>query len=251
MGIPPVNNQFIDASERDKAKVFEQQMQATSIATCLLSEDQISGIVALGLAQLKKHQTQTEAAKQKSDKEILQAALLEHIEQLNREIAELEERFKVQFGDAWREEIALRILGEDEIPRQQDGESIEDYRMRLEESLMAEMLDEDGSIKSYYRDHDELLQYAEWAQKTYHRNAAQGLANTLEDPNITHPQEQKVYNVLEKARNSELNVSTADELEGHRDKQEAVLSVDESHYTDASQQEQSGFKSGFFTPSGS
>lgn len=90
------------------------------------------------------------------------------LDQLRDEIDALEAQFRNRFGDAWREEVALRVL--DEIPERGEGETIEAYRERLEKELIEEMIDQNtGEIKPEYRDHkdEDIKRAAQWAQKEY------------------------------------------------------------------------------------
>ena len=119
--------------------------------------------------------------KDKKASELLKA-LQAIIDRLSRDIAQMEDAFRLRHGDAWREELALRILDEDNIPQRKDGESMEAYRARLEPLLIGELLNPDGSIKDEYKNDPELGDYAQWAQKKYHLNAAQGYARELENP---------------------------------------------------------------------
>ncbi len=102
---------------------------------------------------------------------------------------EMERSFDEKYGDSWREDLALRILDEDEIPQRLDGESLADYRERVEQALIAEMIDADGEIKEKYKNDPELKDRAEWAKTRYDiRQAeigAQELENTYSDPNTT------------------------------------------------------------------
>ena len=72
--------------------------------------------------------------------------------QLGRDIAEMEDGFEAQYGDAWREIFANQILDPDQA-RRRDGETMQQYRARLEMLFDAEMLDSNGNIKPEYADH--------------------------------------------------------------------------------------------------
>lgn len=91
----------------------------------------------------------------------------------------MEEGFVSKYGDAWAEDLALEILEEDQIPQRRDGESIEDYRARVEEALIDEMIDENGEIKVEYKDHPEYGDRAEWAKTRYDEQAKVRRVNSL------------------------------------------------------------------------
>ena len=242
MGFPDVSDHFINAVHHtEKLKEFDQQMQATSVAMGALDESQVSGILASALAQIKKQHSSQEEKRKQTTQDILNQALLNYIDDLNRDIAGMEAGFAAQYGDAWREQIALRILGEDDIPQQRADETIEQYRERLEKLLVEELLNEDGSIKDQYKNDPELNKYAEWAQKIYNRNAALALTNE---------QTQEMVDVLERQKNSEQNNYAADALEGNEEKQKAVLNVDKNHRHANGDNEQSNFDNSFLKPIG-
>lgn len=120
-----------------------------------------------------------------------------YMKRLADEIEAMEDRFRDRHGDEWREKLALEILDEDDIPQRREGESMKQYRERLEPLLIAEMLNRDGSIKSEYKDHPELGDYAQWAQKQYHLNSARGYVQELDSPNT--PQ-QRVNEIIQELK---------------------------------------------------
>jgi len=99
-----------------------------------------------------------------ADTQILLSMMDDRIAELETEIQGHEDDFEAQYGDAWREMFANRILDPDDIPQRMDGESMEDYRARLEPVLMDELLDEEGEIKARYKDDPEMSKWAEWAK---------------------------------------------------------------------------------------
>jgi len=109
------------------------------------------------------------------------------IERMEADIKILKASFEKRDGDAWREKLALKILDADAIPQQQAGENITAYRKRLEQHLINEMLNADGTIKNKYKDHPKYGDYAEWAQKQFHLNSAKSIVAELDDNN-TSPQ---------------------------------------------------------------
>lgn len=100
--------------------------------------------------------------------------------------ASAEAGFEAEFGDAWREEIALRVYGDDDIPQRMDGESMEDYRERLETELIEKMIDpETGKIKPEYKDHPSYGRYAEWAQDKWIEQNAERVVKRASEPDAT------------------------------------------------------------------
>ena len=109
----------------------------------------------------------------------------DHLDWLGQEITALEQEFERENGEDWREDLALEILDPDKIPQRRDGESMEAYRERLEQSLIKELLNPDGSIKDEYKDHPEYGRYAEWAQKKFDQQVIRELKAKLDDPNLS------------------------------------------------------------------
>jgi len=110
------------------------------------------------------------------------------IDQLERNVAAYEQEFEHRHGDAWREKLALQILDENEIPERLEGESIEDYRERLEAYLINEMLHDDSTIKAKYKNHPEFRDYAQWAQDKHRLN----MALELENPDVSQEQRDNI-----------------------------------------------------------
>lgn len=137
-------------------------------------------------------QSNSPARKGKEDKRssvrnILFRDLLERqLTELQNLIDQSEQEFAAQNGDAWREKLALAILDPDLIPPREHGESMADYRERLEQSLMDELLNEDGTIKAKYKNHPEYGEYAQWAQWKYDEQQAQALKTALNDPSVSN-----------------------------------------------------------------
>ena len=217
------------ANEALHVKKLEQQTENVAALSGSLPEEHISSIMARALAKRVKDEQKNKKDAKRFIDDILFQALLDHIEQLNREIKAAEAELAAKHGDAWREELALKILDEDEIPLQKEGESIENYRERLGETLAAEMLNEDGTIKDQYKNDPAMRDYAEWAQMVYHRDLAVDIANDLKGREVSHPQSQRLLDELEARRNSEINLNAANELEGHEAQKDAVLGVEDNN----------------------
>ena len=115
--------------------------------------------------------------------------LHDQIAALGRDVDDAEKGFAERYGEAWREDLALKIVDKDLIPQRMDGESLEDYRERVEDVLMDELLDENGNIKPEYKDHPEYGEFAEWARDRWlHQQgiaAADKLEAVLNDPTST------------------------------------------------------------------
>lgn len=118
------------------------------------------------------------------------------IEQMEADIKEMEELFEKRDGDAWREKLALDILGVNDIPQQEFGENIHAYRKRLEQHLINEMLNSDGTIKDKYKNDSKYSDYAEWAQKQFHLNNAKAVVIELEDGNTSPQRREQILNEM-------------------------------------------------------
>ncbi|WP_156313853.1 MULTISPECIES: hypothetical protein [unclassified Citromicrobium] len=109
--------------------------------------------------------------------------------QLGEKIDTMEAGFEAEMGDAWREQIANRVMDPDEIPQRRDGESMEAYRERLEDALVEKMIDKKtGEIKPEYRDDPELRRYAEWAQARHQKRDVNAFIARRSDPDLTDAQ---------------------------------------------------------------
>jgi len=187
--------------------------------------------IAATANRLRSDHPESEKAKHKKLTDFIELieATRQYIERLQKDIEDLETRFRERDGDEWREKLALKILDPDEIPQQRDGESIEDYRKRLEPILINKMLNPDGSIKKQYLDDLELRDYAEWAQKKFHLNIARRYLIELENP-ITPPERiEEIYEDLKQNTDIETLVFAERGAAVESDAQEIVKNVvDES-----------------------
>ncbi|SHL59078.1 hypothetical protein SAMN05216428_1043 [Nitrosospira sp. Nsp11] len=156
---------------------------------------QISGSVAGVIERNSVANTgQSRHAEERNSKERRTAQFVELLEQIRASIKQMESdvkalvaSFEKRDGDAWREKLALDILGADDIPQQRSGENINAYRKRLEQHLINEMLNSDGTIKDRYKNDAKYGDYADWAQKQFHLNSARAVVAELDDDN-TGPQ---------------------------------------------------------------
>lgn len=115
------------------------------------------------------------------DTQVLLAILNDRIAQLDTEIAQYESIFEARFGDAWREEIAVRVLDDDEMPVRHDDEKMSGYRQRVEDAVVEKMIDpETGKMRPEYANHPEFKEYGEWAEREFEQRNAKALANEIE-----------------------------------------------------------------------
>ncbi len=162
----------------------------------------ISGIQERNGATSKSHShdNQKQETKDKKLSDFLHTiqVIQDYMDRLAQSIEQLEDTFRQRNGDAWREKLALKILDQDGIPQQEPGETIQAYRERLEVLLINEMLNADGSIKDEYKNHPELADYAQWAQKQYHLNSARAAVNELQSPNTSLERRNEIFDELRK-----------------------------------------------------
>lgn len=131
-----------------------------------------------------------ERSKRSSDTMLFLNLLEQESARLGRNIAAMEANFEEQYGDAWRETIANKILDPDEIPERREGESMEDYRERLEQVLIDKMIDPaTGEIRPEYANNPETAEYARWAKEQYDKAKTDQLIDVTRDiendPNLS------------------------------------------------------------------
>ncbi len=172
-----------------------------------------------------------------------------NIEQMKASIKALEESFQKRDGEEWREKLALKILGEDDIPQRRSGESIEAYRERLEILLIDELLNADGSIKGAYKNHPELGDYAQWAQKQYHLKAARGYVRELENPHAAPERHEEILHELKQSSSFEELALTSHEATLKSDVQHTVKEIIDSTTVEQSKEVHStGTANNFLKP---
>ncbi len=161
----------------------------------------ISGVIDRGSVVSNNQSKQVEERKTNNRRAAQFVELAEQIrisiDKIEADIQTLEELFQKRDGDAWREKLALNILGADDIPQQELGENIHDYRKRLEQHLINEMLNPDGTIKSKYKNDPQYGDYAEWAQKQYHLNNARAIAAELDDDNTSPQRREQILDEMQ------------------------------------------------------
>lgn len=125
----------------------------------------------------------------------------EYSRELSRQIGEIEQQFEARYGDAWREEFAIRILEPDEVPERREGESMEDYRERVEDALEDRLLDpETGEPRPEFANDPEYAELVRWAQMNRSRDrvdASVARADAImSDPNATQDEIDQAFEEL-------------------------------------------------------
>ncbi|OLF71416.1 hypothetical protein AWH62_12785 [Maricaulis sp. W15] len=179
-----------DAQEIEGQQAFQRQLSGASADAGELSRGP-------GAARQIAEDTARDGEKERkerTDRAVLLDTLNSAQEFADRRAADaaaLEDVFEARFGDAWREEIALRVMDADDIPERRPGESIEDYRERLTDELIEQIIDpETGQIRPEYANDPEMSEYAEWALARHQEREARAYIERRSDPNLT-PEEQR------------------------------------------------------------
>jgi hypothetical protein len=175
--------------------------------------------------------SQSTQAEERKSKERRTAQFVELLEQIRVSIRQMEidvkaliASFEKRDGDAWREKLALDILGADDIPQQRSGENINAYRKRLEQHLINEMLNPDGTIKDKYKDDPRYGDYAEWAQKQFHLNSARAVIAELDDDNIGPQRKEQLFDEM-RERSYIQEMVFADRVSNNLDTQDSVRDI--------------------------
>lgn len=193
----------------------------------------IAGMIELGPVASRTQSRQDEERKTEERRTAQFVQLVEQmrasIERMEADVKRLVASFEKRDGDAWREKLALNILEADEIPQQEAGESINAYRKRLEQHLINEMLNPDGTIKNKYKNDPKYGDYAEWAQTQFHLNSAKAAVAEL-DNGDTNPQRKEHILDEMKQRGYIEEMVFADRVSSSLDTQEAVRDARDSQY---------------------
>lgn len=164
-----------------------------------LKSGSVAGVLERDAKLARSAQDARKAASQKSKRAADNILFLNLLEQesarLGRNIAEMEARFEETYGDAWRETIANQILDPDEIPERRKGESITEYRERLEQVLIDKMIDPaTGEIRPEYASNPDTAEYARWAKDQYDKSHVDAdiadIRAIQDDPSLTEKQKQ-------------------------------------------------------------
>jgi len=215
----------------NRLRLHELSEKETYILQGQLS-DSVSGVMERGAVASNAQSKQAQNHKSQKDKTARFIELVEQIrasiEQMEADIRALEDLFEKRDGDAWREKLALKILGADNIPQQESDETIKEYRERLEILLIDQLLNPDGSIKGEYIDHPELGDYARWAQKQFHHRNAKAAVAELEDENTTPQRQEQILNEIKQRGSAEETTLAISEAE-HMDTKHQIKVVDDSN----------------------
>lgn len=173
--------------------VSSGQLSATQVSIALAGS-----AAALDVAAQEKREEKEKQAASDRLYQMLLDRMRETSDRLARQIREMESEFESRYGDAWREQIANQVLDPDLIPQQQEGESLADYRKRLEQALFDEMLNPDGTVKDQYKSGPN-ARYAEWARKEHEKKENDKDMKDLTDPSLTQEQRQeRAQNIADK-----------------------------------------------------
>jgi hypothetical protein len=179
---------------------------------------------------------QARHAEERKSKERRTAQFVELLEQIRASIKQMETdikaliaSFEKRDGDAWREKLALDILGADDIPQQRSGENINAYRKRLEQHLINEMLNADGTIRDKYKNDPKYGDYAEWAQKQFHLNNARAVVAELDEDNTNPQRKEQLFDEM-KQRGFIQEMVFADRVSNKVDTQDSVLDIIDKQY---------------------
>lgn len=173
-----------DFEELTRAEEIMAKIKATALELGTHSGS-AEGVIVTGVG-LKRQNEQEENAKggksgQKGKDTINLITLLDSI--ANREAA-----FEARDGDAWREIAAQVILEPDEIPQREEGETLGDYRERVEAAIIDKMIDpETGNVKDEYLNSDDprVKEIAEWAQEKYDEGKIRQFKQDMANPDLT------------------------------------------------------------------
>jgi len=174
-----------------------------------LKSGSVTGVLERDAKLARSAQDARKAASQKSKRAADNILFLNLLEQesarLGRSIAEMEAGFEERYGDAWRETIANKVLEPDEIPERLDGESMEDFRERLDGVLIGKMIDPaTGRIRPQYLNDPEAAEYAKWAKEQFDKGNIDSVldqaAEIRNDPNLSEQeQESRTAQLIEES----------------------------------------------------
>ena len=193
----------------------------------------IAGMIELGPVASRTQSRQDEERKTEERRTAQFVQLVEQmrtsIERMEADVKRLVASFEKRDGDAWREKLALNILEADEIPQQEAGESITAYRKRLEQHLIDEMLNPDGTIKDKYKNDPKYGDYAEWAQTQFHLNSAKAAVAELDNGNTSPQRKEHILDEM-KERGYIEEMIFVDRVSNSRDTQSSVRDATDSQY---------------------
>lgn len=181
-------------SDLDVARLFQKHIAFRENEMFLgMQSGSVEGYRLRGAAAFEKFNTELarrngEGREAQTFDTLLHLALLDklnaQIDLLNDRISQHEAGFAARYGEDWREQFAERILDPDDIPQRRDGETMAEYRERLEDALIDKMLGENGEIKPEYASDPEMAEWALWAKHRYDKTQAERDRDYIEDPSI-------------------------------------------------------------------
>ncbi|MBL4601591.1 MAG: hypothetical protein JKY84_02480 [Emcibacteraceae bacterium] len=191
-----------DFEEYTKAQQTIKQIAENASDMAQLSGSN-EGLILTGAATvIKAQQEQGDGKNSKKNKGNDTINLITLLSQLNNRIANLEnsiadreQAFEDRYGDAWVEIVAQKILDPDEMPERQDGESIPDWRARVEDAMNKKMIDPDtGEIRDEYINHpdQDVREMAKLAQEKYDLEKLEELKRNLDDPNLSDEEKREL-----------------------------------------------------------
>lgn len=139
--------------------------------TIILGWDSLAGLIQRNNTSKTAHDKEAGSQQKKKKAATSDLVWLDLVGQLQAQVDAADRRiqghrdyFENKYGEDWVEKLALDILDEDSFPERREGESITDYRRRIEDEIFEEMVGPDGQIKPEYRDHPDYERFKEWAR---------------------------------------------------------------------------------------
>lgn len=207
------------------ANAHEQLSQALAAS---IDPDRAAPIILSGSQQSEQSTKALQSEKRRrADRGQLHLTLIDQAmrlsEKLGRQIARSERMFEQEFGDAWREQIAMRVLEPDAIPQRRNGESMGEYRSRLEDVLIATMINpQTGAIRPEYANDHETQSYAEWAQARHQKREVDAYIERRSDPGLSDAERVSLDQDYQAKFGAEETILAQRELAANGDSVEAV-----------------------------
>lgn len=139
--------------------------------TIILGWDSLAGLIQRNSTSRTAHDKEGGSQQKKKKAATSDLVWLDLVGQLQAQVDAADRRiqghrdyFENKYGEDWVEKLALDILDEDSFPERREGESITDYRRRIEDEIFEEMVGPDGQIKPDYHDHPDYERFKEWAR---------------------------------------------------------------------------------------
>ncbi|MCD1624330.1 hypothetical protein [Citromicrobium bathyomarinum] len=173
-------------------------------------EDRGVSVAALGSTKVAAEQQRKKAEKAAEDTRFIM--LLDQARGysvwLGKEIGKIDDQFEAKYGDAWRETLANKFLDPDEIPERREGESMKDYRERVEDAIEDKLIDPaTGKLRPEYRGNEDAELFEKRVELKREKQSADRRIEQAErvanDPNATEAERQAAYEGLEEISNNE------------------------------------------------